>query len=99
MNFWQGLLISVLAFAVATAAAADVSRLTLKVEGMTQTGCSSPPAIRGTTMNFPGVRDANVSLERGEMTVEYEPGQLELEKLIATVERACQVRITRPPAR
>ena len=37
--------------------------------------------------------------ERGEVTVEYEPGQLELEKLIATVERACQVRITRPPAR
>jgi len=99
MNSWRGLLIGVAAFAVASTAAADMTKLTLRVEGMTQTGCSSPPAIRGTTMSFPGVRDANVSLERGEMTLEYEAGQLDLEKLLSTVERACQVRITRPPVR
>ena len=48
---------------------------------------------------FPGVRGAEVSLERGEATVEYEPGQLDLEKLISTVERMCLVKITRPPDR
>lgn len=87
------------AFVLATAAAADVARLTLKIEGMTPTGCSSPPAIRGTMQSFPGVRGADVSLERGEATLEYEPGQLDLEKLITTVERMCLVKITRPPAR
>ena len=97
MNYWQSLVFGVAA--VMVTAAADVTKLTLKVEGMTPTGCSSPPAIRGTTMNFPGVRDAHVSLELGEMTLEYEADQLDLEKLISRVERACQVRITRPPAR
>jgi len=47
----------------------------------------------------PGVREAEVSLEQAEATVEFEPGQLDLEKLIATVERMCLVKITRPPNR
>lgn len=85
---------------LATGAGAEaVAKLTLKIEGMTPTGCSSPSAIRGTTMNFPGVRDATVSLELGEITLEYESGQLDLETLIPKVERACKVRITRPPHR
>lgn len=36
-------MIGVVAFAVATTAAADASRLTLKVEGMTETGCRRQP--------------------------------------------------------
>jgi len=99
MNSWYGLVIGAVAFAVATIATADVTRLTLKVEGMTPTGCSSPPAIRGTMNSFPGVRKAEVSLELGQATVEFEPGHLDLEKLITTVERACQVKIIQLPTR
>jgi len=86
MSYWRSLLLGVVIFTVATPGAADVTKLTLKVEGMTPTGCSSPPAIRGTMKGFPGVRGADVSLERGEVTVEFDAGQLDLEKLIATVE-------------
>ncbi len=42
------------------------------VEGLTQTGCSSPPAVQGTAKRFPEVREPRVSLERGEMTLDYE---------------------------
>lgn len=99
MSCRQVLFVGVAVFVVVTAAAADVTRLALKIEGMTSTGCSSPPAIRGTMQSFPGVRGADVSMERGEATLEYEPGQLDLEKLITTVERMCLVKITGPPAR
>jgi len=99
MSSWQGLVLAVVVFMASAAAAAEVTKVTLKVAGITQTGCSSPPAIRGTMRGFPGVRGAEVSLERGEATVEYEPGQLDLEKLISTVERMCLVKITRPPDR
>jgi len=99
MSSWQGLVLAVVVFMASAAVTAEVTKVTLKVEGMTQTGCSSPPAIRGTMKGFPGVRSAEVSLERGEATVEYEPGQLDLEKLIVTVERMCLVKITRPPDR
>jgi len=52
-----------------------------------------------TIKGFPGVRGAEVSLERGEVTIEYEAGQLNLEQLIEIVERMCLVKLTRPPAR
>lgn len=100
MRYGQSLVVMVMgAFMVVTPAAADTNTVTLKVDGMTQTGCSSPPAIRGTATNFPGVRGARVSLERGEMILEYEASQVELERLISTVEKMCQVKVTRPPAR
>jgi len=99
MRYWRGLLVGAVVTAVAATAAADVGKLTLKIDGMAPTGCSSPPAIRGTMKGFPGVREAEVSLERGEATVEFEAGQLDLEKLITTVERMCLVKINRPAAR
>lgn len=98
MSYWQNLLVGLGAFVVVTAAAADVTKLTLSVEGMTQTGCSSPRAIERTATKFPGVRDADV-IERGQITLEYEADHVELEGLLATVEKMCQVKITRPPAR
>lgn len=48
---------------------------------------------------LPGVRGAHVSLERGEMTLEHEATQVDLERLLSTVEKMCRVKITRPPAR
>lgn len=101
MRHLQGLLlaVTVIVLSVTAAGAAGVTKLTLKIEGLTPAGCSSPSAIRGTTMNFPGVRDATVSLELGEMALEYESDQLDLETLIPMVERACKVRITRPSPR
>ncbi len=81
MSYWQGLLTgaaalaAVAAFTLRATDAAEVASLTLKVEGMTPTGCSSPPAIRGTMKSVPGVRSADVRSERGEVTVEYDPGQ------------------------
>lgn len=59
-------MLAVVVFMASAAAAEEVTKLTLKVEGMTQTGCSGPPAIRGTMKSFQGVRDAVVSLERAE---------------------------------
>jgi copper chaperone CopZ len=100
MRYRQSLAVVVIgAVMVAMPAAADTTTVTLKVDGMTQTGCSSPPAIRGTASNVPGVRAARVNLEQGEMTVEFETGQLELKTLITTVEKLCQVKITPSPAR
>ena len=99
MGYWQRLLVGFAILFAATTAAADVTELTLKVEGMTPTGCSSPPAVQMTIKGFPGIRGADVSLERGEVAIEHEAGQLDLEQLIMLVERMCPVRITRPPAR
>lgn len=98
MRHWQSLLLGIAILMVAAMTAADVSRLTLKAEGMTPTGCRSPPAVQMTIKGFPGVHGADMSLERGEVTLEYEAGQLELEKLIVLVERMCLVKISRPPA-
>ncbi|MBI2461550.1 MAG: heavy-metal-associated domain-containing protein [Candidatus Rokubacteria bacterium] len=100
MGNWQHFLVGVtVLFAAATAAAADVTELTLKAEGMTPTGCSGPPAVQMTVQGFPGVHRADASLERGEVTIVYEADQLDLEKLIDTVERMCLVTLTRPRAR
>ena len=47
--------------------------VTLKVNGMTCDGCvrSVKKVLRG----VPGVRDVEVSLERGEARVEFDPGR------------------------
>jgi len=99
MRGWQGLAVGGAIVMLVTVARAEIVNVTLKVDGMTTTGCSSPLAIQGTTTRLPGVRGASVSLERGEMTVEYERDECDLEKLISTVERMCLVRITRPSSR
>jgi len=91
-----GALLVVLWSADQVAAAPD--RVTLKIEGLTPTGCSSPAAVRGTMKSTDGVSDAEVSLERGEAVLEFDPAKVDLAKLTGKVERFCQVKITRPPA-
>ena len=98
MGYWRGLSAGVAVFVAATAAAADVSKVTLKIDGITPTGCSSPAAVRGTMKSVDGVTQAEVSLERGEAVVEFDPAKVDLTQLMAKVERYCQVKITRPPA-
>lgn len=85
--------------AVSTATSVAGETLTLTVEGLTQSGCSSPPAVQGTAKRFAEVREARVSLVRGELTLEYGGDRVKLEEVLSTVERMCQVKITRPRAR
>jgi len=99
MGNWQRLLLGLAVLFAAATAAADVTELTLKAEGMAPTGCSGPPAVQMTIKGFPGVHRADASLERGEVTIVYEADQLDLEKLIGMVERMCLVKLTRPQAR
>jgi len=91
-----GALLVILWSAGQVAAAPD--RVTLKIEGLTPTGCSSPAAVRGTMKSTDGVSDAEVSLERGEAVLEFDPAKVDLAQLTGKVERFCQVKITRPPA-
>lgn len=83
---------------VSWCAAAARERVTLKVDGLTPTGCSSPAAVQGTILRADGVSAAEVSAERGEAVVEFDPARVDLTELVARVERFCLVRITRPAA-
>ena len=76
--------------------AAGTKTVTLKVAGLTATGCSSPGSVRGTIKSFPGVRAAEVTRERGEATVEYVPEETDLGQLISLVEQSCRVKVTPP---
>jgi len=98
MRSWQSLALSIVTvvLAVSTATMVAGETLTLAVEGLTETGCSSPPAVQGTAKRFPAVREARVSLERGEMTLDYEGDRTKLEEVLSTVEKMCQVKIIRP---
>lgn len=98
MGYWRSLSAGVAVFVAATSAAADVSTVTLKIDGMSPAGCSSPAAVRGTMKSVDGVTQAEVSLERGEAVVEFDPAKVDLTQLVAKVERYCQVKVTRPPA-
>lgn len=83
----------------AGAVAAEADRVTVKAEGLKPSGCSSPQAVEGTLAMIPGVRRAEVSREKGEALIEFEPGKVDWDALVATVERACQVKLIRPAAR
>ena len=41
MSYWRGFSAGIALLVATTAAAADVSKVTLKIDGMTPTGCSS----------------------------------------------------------
>ena len=101
MKSWKSLALGIATaiLAVWTATAVAGETLTLTVEGLTETGCSSPPAVQGTAKRFPAVREVRVSRERGEMTLDYEGDRAKLEEVLSTVEKMCQVKIIRPRAR
>jgi mercuric ion transport protein len=60
-------------------APANSKRVTFKVEGMTCASCE--PAIRLALQKTPGVKRADVSYERGNAIVDYDPAQVTPEKL------------------
>lgn len=93
-----GLFVFVALLGLAGGLSAGPERITLKIEGLTPSGCSSPAAVRGTMKNMEGVAAAQVSLERGEAVVEFDPAKLDLAQLAIRVERYCQVKVTRPSA-
>lgn len=76
--------------------AAGTRTVTLKVAGLTATGCSSPASVKGTIKSFPGVRAVDVTRDRGEATVEYVPEKTDLGQLITLVEQSCRVKVTPP---
>lgn len=45
-----------------------------------------------------GVEHVEVSLEKGEAVVEFDPARVDLAQLMAKVERECQVKVIRAPA-
>jgi copper chaperone len=91
------LVLFVVILAMATDRSAALERITLKLEGLTSSGCSSPAAVRGTMKSVEGVSEAEVSLERGEAVVELDPAKVDLAWLATKVERFCQVKVNRPP--
>jgi copper chaperone CopZ len=73
-------------------------KVTVKVEGLTSSGCSSPASVKGTMERIEGVARADVNAERGEAVVEFDPSRVDLAQLVAKVERYCLVKMT-PPSR
>ena len=63
----------------ASAQQPTTARTTLKVSGMTCAGCEA--TIKLALEQTPGVRSAEVSYDRGEATVEYDPNATTVDKL------------------
>lgn len=79
--------------------AAEADRVTLKAEGLKPSGCSSPRPVQVTLARIPGVQRAEVSREKGEALIEFEPGKVDWDALVAKVELFCQVKLVRPAGR
>lgn len=93
-----GLVVVATVFGPVHNVAAAPERVTLRIEGLTQAGCSSPPSVKGTIESTEGVTRAEVSRERGEAVVEFDPAKVDVAQLMAKVERYCLVKVTRPAA-
>lgn len=77
--------------------AAAPARVVLSLEGLTPSGCSSPAAVKATIERTDGVTRADVSLERAEAIVEFDPTRVTLTELMTRVERVYLVKaIPRP---
>ena len=60
--------------------------VTMKVKGMTCGGCVA--SVERVLRGLQGVEHVDVSLQRGEATVQYEPGRVDEAKLRAAIEDA-----------
>ena len=56
----------------------------LKIQGMHCTSCAMN--IDGALEDLPGVQEASTSYARGQLDVSFEPAQVTLEQIIATIE-------------
>lgn len=59
---------------------------TLNVHGMTCGGCVS--SVKRALANLPGVRQADVSLEKNQASIDYDPAQVSSEQLMAAIRDA-----------
>ena len=62
------------------------TELTLKIAGMSCGGCVR--SVSGVLSALPGVASGEVSLERGEAAVRYDPAQVDMARLKSAVEDA-----------
>jgi len=63
-----------------------MEQVALKVQGMTCQGCAR--SVKKVLESVEGVQSADVSLDRGEARVVYDPGRASLERLKAAVAAA-----------
>ncbi len=57
---------------------------TIKVQGMTCQHCVK--AVSGALIKLPGVKDAQVNLEKGEVTVSYDDGLVNVQAMKDAIE-------------
>ena len=57
----------------------------LKIQGMHCTSCAMN--IDGALEDLPGVQEASTSYARGQLDVSFEPAQVTLEQIMATIEQ------------
>jgi copper chaperone len=60
--------------------------IVLKVQGMSCGGCVK--SVTGVLEALPGVAKAVVSLEKAEAAIDYDPGQVRREQLVAAIDDA-----------
>lgn len=63
-----------------------LTRVTLNVDGITCPTCTY--RVRKALGELPGVKTAEVSLEQGQVVVEYEEGKVTIEQMIEAVKQA-----------
>jgi len=62
-----------------------VSQTTLKVDGMTCGGCEF--GVKKCLLKLDGVKEANVSYEKGEALVQYDPEKVTKEKMVDVINK------------
>lgn len=63
-----------------------MKNLTLSIEGMTCGGCVN--SVKRALANFPGIQKVEVSLEKGQATLEYDPAQVSPDQLKTAIEES-----------
>ena len=59
---------------------------TLKISGMTCSGCSS--TVQKIISTLPGIDQASVSLEKSQATVQFDPDKISEQQIISAIEDA-----------
>lgn len=64
----------------------SLTQVTLKVDGMTCPTCTY--RVSNALVKLPGVKEAEVSLERGQAVVEYDEGKVTVEQMVEAIKQA-----------
>lgn len=63
-----------------------MTTMTLNIQGMTCGGCVN--SVKRALANLPGVNQTDVSLEKGQATVDYDPAKVSPDQLKTAIEDA-----------